>query len=67
MKKQADFKLHVEELEARIAPSITTLNPSGNSPGGCGALNGQNVDAFNPAGHQPPGQQTADCGAGKGT
>jgi hypothetical protein len=58
--------LKIEELEARIAPSITTLNPAGNSPNGGGALNGQNVDAYNPAGNQPPGQQTAPQGAGKG-
>jgi hypothetical protein len=58
--------LNLEELEPRIAPSITTLNPGGNSPNGGGALNGQAVDAYNPAGHTPPGQQTADQGAGKG-
>jgi hypothetical protein len=56
----------VEELEERIAPSITVLNPAGNSPNGNGALNGQAVDAFNPAGHTPPGQQIADTGAGTG-
>jgi hypothetical protein len=61
------IKLAVEELEARIAPSsITTLNPAGNTPQGGGALNGTNVDAFNPAGHLPPGQQPADQGAGTG-
>ena len=58
--------LTLEELEQRIAPGITTLNPAGNSPNGGGALNGQNVDAFNPAGHTPPGQQFADQGAAKG-
>ena len=60
------MKLTIEQLEERIAPSITTLNPAGNSPNGGGALNGQAVDAFNPAGHTPPGQQTAEQGAGKG-
>ena len=60
------IKLALEELEQRIAPDITTLNPAGNSPNGSGALNGQNVDAFNPAGNQPPGQQTATNGAGTG-
>ena len=58
--------LQLEELEPRIAPSITTLNPAGNSPQGGGALNGQNVDAYNPAGHTPPGQQDAQQGAGTG-
>ena len=58
--------LKLEELEQRIAPTITTLNPAGNSPQGSGALNGQNVDAYNPAGHTPPGQQDAESGAAKG-
>jgi hypothetical protein len=58
--------LQVEELEERIAPAITVLNPAGNSPNGKGALNGVNVDAYNPAGHAPPGQQIAENGAGKG-
>ncbi|MGH8706467.1 MAG: hypothetical protein ACREVD_00205 [Burkholderiales bacterium] len=61
-----DAYLRLEELEERIAPTIVTLNPAGNSPQGSGALNGQNVDAFNPAGHMPPGQQFADSGAAKG-
>ena len=63
MKKHA-FRL--EALEARIAPAITTLNPAGNEANGGGALNGQNVDAYNPAGHTPPGQQFADQGAATG-
>jgi hypothetical protein len=63
MKKPA-FRLEV--LEARIAPTITTMNPAGNTAEGGGALNGQAVDAYNPAGHTPPGQQIADQGAGKG-
>ena len=58
--------LRIEDLEARLAPSITTLNPAGNEANGGGALNGQNVDAYNPAGNLPPGQQTAEQGAGKG-
>ena len=64
--KARKLELEAQELEERIAPSITVLNPAGNSANGGGALNGQNVDAFNPAGHTPPGQQTADQGAGKG-
>jgi hypothetical protein len=59
-------KLTIESLEERIAPTITVLNPGGNSPSGGGALNGQNVDAYNPAGHTPGGQQDADQGAGNG-
>lgn len=60
------MKLYIEQLEERIAPTITTLNPAGESPSGCGALNGQTVDAYNPAGHTPPGQQFAECGAATG-
>jgi hypothetical protein len=58
--------LQAEELEPRIAPEIITENPSDNSPNGKGALNGENVDAYNPAGHTPPGQQYAENGAAKG-
>jgi hypothetical protein len=60
------MELTIEQLEERIAPSIVVENPAGNSPQGGGALNGQNVDAYNPAGHTPPGQQDADQGAAKG-
>jgi hypothetical protein len=63
---QKSVLLHVEELEERIAPAITTENPSENTANGHGALNGQNVDAYNPAGHTPPGQQYAENGAAKG-
>jgi len=59
-------RLTIESLEERIAPTITTLNPAGNEANGGGALNGQNVDAYNPAGHTPPGQQDAEQGAAKG-
>jgi hypothetical protein len=58
--------LKLESLEDRIAPTIVTMNPGGNSPSGAGALNGQSVDAYNPAGHTPGGQQIADNGAGTG-
>ena len=60
------MELTIEQLEERIAPSIVVENPAGNSPQSGGALNGQNVDAYNPAGHTPPGQQDADQGAAKG-
>ncbi|MGH8706463.1 MAG: hypothetical protein ACREVD_00185 [Burkholderiales bacterium] len=59
-------ELNVQLLEERIAPTIVVLNPAGNSPSGSGALNGQNVDAYNPAGHTPPGQQFAESGAATG-
>jgi hypothetical protein len=53
-------KQQVEELEERIAPSITTLlvNGGGNTPQGGGASNGEGIEetAVNPAGHAPPGQ-----------
>jgi hypothetical protein len=53
------LRLHIDELEERIAPSITTTltNGGGNTPQGGGAANGNGIDqtAVNPAGHQPPG------------
>jgi hypothetical protein len=49
-------KLHVEELEERIAPAIVLVNPGDNTPQGEGANNGQAIEAQNPAGHAPPGQ-----------
>jgi hypothetical protein len=55
MKTEA-LRLNVEELEERIAPSIVLTNPGGNEPQGGGANNGQAIDAENPAGHAPPGQ-----------
>ena len=55
MKKEI-LQLEAEELEERIAPSITLTNPGGNEPQGGGANNGQAIDAVNPAGHAPPGQ-----------
>jgi hypothetical protein len=55
MKNEA-LKLTVEELEERIAPSIVLSNPAGNEPQGGGANNGEAIDAVNPAGHAPPGQ-----------
>jgi hypothetical protein len=49
--------LKVEELEQRIAPSaMVPTNPAGNHPQSEASLNGQAVDAANPAGHFPPGQ-----------
>ena len=56
--------LKIEQLEERIAPTIVVVNPAGNTPEGAGALNGEAIEAENPAGHAPPGQQTPDAGAG---
>jgi len=50
------LNLQVEELEERIAPAIVLVNPGGNTPQGEGANNGQAIEAQNPAGHAPPGQ-----------
>jgi len=36
--------------------AITLQNPGGNTPQGGGANNGQAIEAVNPAGHAPPGQ-----------
>lgn len=52
--------LQVEELEERIAPSITLTNPAGNTPNSDSASNGQAVDYTNPAGHAPAGQNKQD-------
>jgi hypothetical protein len=35
---------------------ITLQNPGGQTPQGGGANNGQAIEAVNPAGHAPPGQ-----------
>jgi len=49
-------RFRIEKLEERIAPAITLRNPGGNEPQGNGANNGQAIEAVNPAGHAPPGQ-----------
>jgi len=49
-------KFRIVKLEERIAPSITLVNPAGNTPQGSGANNGQAIEAQNPAGYAPPGQ-----------
>jgi hypothetical protein len=43
-------------LEKRELLSITVENPAGQMPQGSGANNGQAIEAVNPAGHAPPGQ-----------
>ena len=49
-------KFNIRKLEERIAPKITLVNPGGNTPQGSGANNGQAIEAQNPAGQAPPGQ-----------
>jgi len=49
-------RFEIEKLEERIAPAIVLVNPAGNEPQGNGANNGEAIEAQNPAGHAPPGQ-----------
>ena len=49
-------RFRIDRLEERIAPAIVLENPAGNTPQGSGANNGQAIEAVNPAGHAPPGQ-----------
>ena len=49
-------RFRIDRLEERIAPAIVLVNPAGNTPQGTGANNGQAIEAQNPAGHAPPGQ-----------
>jgi hypothetical protein len=55
-KDEKQVRFRVEKLEERIAPTITLQNPAGNEPQGSGANNGQAIEAVNPAGFAPPGQ-----------
>jgi hypothetical protein len=52
----AGSRFRIVRLEERIAPAIVLVNPGGNTPQGSGANNGQAIEAQNPAGHAPPGQ-----------
>jgi hypothetical protein len=56
MEQQPKGRFHIVQLEERIAPAIVLVNPAGNTPQGNGANNGQAIEAQNPAGHAPPGQ-----------
>ena len=49
-------RFRFDRLEERVAPAIVLVNPGGNTPQGGGANNGQAIEAQNPAGHAPPGQ-----------
>jgi len=53
---QPKSRFNIQKLEERIAPAIVLVNPGGNTPQGNGANNGQAIEAQNPAGHAPPGQ-----------
>ena len=55
-KDEVKGRFRIEKLEDRIAPSITLVNPAGNTPQSGNANNGQAIEAVNPAGHAPPGQ-----------
>jgi len=55
MKAKTEITLEVEQLEERIAPSISVTNPAGNHPQSDSAANGVAVDYENPAGHAPGG------------
>jgi len=54
--EQSGRRFKIAPLEERIAPAIVLVNPAGNTPQGGGANNGQAIEAQNPAGHAPPGQ-----------
>ena len=54
--QQQPKRFNIVKLEDRIAPAIVLVNPAGNTPQGGGANNGQAIEAQNPAGHAPPGQ-----------
>ena len=56
MQQQPKKQFKIQKLEERIAPAIVLVNPGGNTPQGGGANNGQAIEAQNPAGHAPPGQ-----------
>lgn len=49
-------QFRLAKLEERIAPAIVLVNPSGNTPQGGGANNGEAIEAQNPSGYAPPGQ-----------
>ena len=54
--EQKTPRFAIVNLEARVAPSITTfhLNGGGHTPSG--SANGVPTVSANPAGHLPPGQ-----------
>jgi hypothetical protein len=56
VEQQEKGRFQIDRLEERVAPAIVLVNPAGNTPQGNGANNGQAIEAQNPAGHAPPGQ-----------
>jgi hypothetical protein len=55
-RKAEKVSFEIESLEERIAPAIVLVNPGGNTPQSDSANNGVAIEAQNPAGHAPPGQ-----------
>jgi hypothetical protein len=55
-KGEVKARFRIDNLEERIAPTIVLANPAGNTPQSDSANNGQAIEAVNPAGHAPPGQ-----------
>jgi len=55
-KEEPKNRFEIEKLEERIAPAIVLVNPGGNTPQSDSANNGVAIEAQNPAGHAPPGQ-----------
>ena len=53
-KKASRFQ--IEQLEERIAPSMTTFHENGGGNTPKGNANGVPTVTENPAGHRPPGQ-----------
>jgi hypothetical protein len=53
-KEDVKVRFQIEQLEERIAPAIVAVNGGGNTPNG--EANG--VPRLNPAGHEPPGQNS---------
>ncbi len=56
MEQREDQKgrFHIDKLEERIALRITLVNPGVNEPQG--EAQGRAIEAQNPSGHAPPGQ-----------
>jgi len=54
MTEQKKNRFQVVKLEQRIAPAIVTVNPAGNEPQG--DAQGKAIEAQNPAGKAPAGQ-----------
>ena len=55
-RREKKDRFEIETLEERIAPAIVLVNPGGNTPQSDSANNGVAIEAQNPAGYAPPGQ-----------